>query len=166
LTFGDRLFLADALSGLAYVATEFKQFQCALRLFGRANSLREPLGVSLDEYQRDAHERRFAVAWAGVDSLDADEAMREGVELPIERLIADASIIVAASEGGAVPVGFTKREWDVLRLIAEGRSDREIADRLSISARTVGGHVTNLLGKLGVDSRTAAAAFAIREGLV
>jgi DNA-binding NarL/FixJ family response regulator len=54
----------------------------------------------------------------------------------------------------------------VLRLLAEGLSDREIADTLSISPRTVGGHVTHLLDKLGVDSRTAAVAVALRRQLV
>jgi predicted ATPase/DNA-binding CsgD family transcriptional regulator len=60
----------------------------------------------------------------------------------------------------------TARERDVLRLLSEGCSDREIAEALFISPRTVGGHVTNLLAKLGVDSRTAAAAMAIREELI
>jgi predicted ATPase/DNA-binding CsgD family transcriptional regulator len=60
----------------------------------------------------------------------------------------------------------TARERDVLHLLAEGCSDREIAEALFISPRTVGGHVTNLLAKLGVDSRTAAAAMAIREELI
>jgi DNA-binding CsgD family transcriptional regulator len=55
---------------------------------------------------------------------------------------------------------------DVLRLLAERMSDREIAAALSISPRTVGGHVTHLLGKLEVSSRSAAAVAAVRLGLV
>jgi DNA-binding NarL/FixJ family response regulator len=54
----------------------------------------------------------------------------------------------------------------VLRLLAEGRTDREIADALFVSPRTVGKHVTNLLAKLGVPSRAAAATHAVRRGLV
>ncbi|MGH2559336.1 MAG: response regulator transcription factor [Thermomicrobiales bacterium] len=60
----------------------------------------------------------------------------------------------------------TARKGEVLRLLAEGLSDQEIAAALFVSRRTVGVHVTNLLGKLGVESRTAAAAFAFRNGLV
>jgi DNA-binding NarL/FixJ family response regulator len=56
----------------------------------------------------------------------------------------------------------TARELDVLTLLAEGRSDREIGQALSISPRTASGHVANLLGKLNVTSRTAAAAYAVR----
>jgi len=72
---------------------------------------------------------------------------------------------VTAPSGG-VSLGLTGRERDVLRLLAEGMSDREIAHALSVSPRTVGGHVTHLLGKLGVDSRTAAVALALRHRLV
>jgi DNA-binding NarL/FixJ family response regulator len=57
------------------------------------------------------------------------------------------------------------RERDVLRLLTEGRIDREIAEALSLSYRTVTTHVTAILTKLDVDSRTAAAVFAVRNGL-
>ena len=60
----------------------------------------------------------------------------------------------------------TSREVEVLRLIAEGCSNREIADRLYISHRTAMQHVANILAKLDVSSRTAAAAFAHRHGLL
>jgi DNA-binding NarL/FixJ family response regulator len=52
-----------------------------------------------------------------------------------------------------------------LVLLVEGRSDKEIADVLSISSRTVGAHVTHLLTRLGVETRTAAATYAVRHGL-
>ena len=58
----------------------------------------------------------------------------------------------------------TSREQQVLRLLVDGLSDKEIAASLSISARTVSNHVSGLLAKLGVTSRTAAATLALREG--
>lgn len=60
----------------------------------------------------------------------------------------------------------TAREMDVLRLVAQGRSNREIAERLVITELTVSTHVSNILGKLHLASRTQAALYAIREGLV
>ncbi len=62
--------------------------------------------------------------------------------------------------------GLTPRELEVLRLIADGLPDREIAAALFVSQRTVNGHVTNLLNKLGLSSRAAAAAYAVRHGLI
>jgi len=59
---------------------------------------------------------------------------------------------------GAVPLGLTGREYEVLRLIAVGRSNREIAATLFISPKTASVHVSNILGKLGAASRTEAAA--------
>ncbi|OUM84326.1 MAG: DNA-binding response regulator [Bacillus thermozeamaize] len=60
----------------------------------------------------------------------------------------------------------TEREMDVLRLIAAGKSNQEVADELFISVKTVKYHVTNLLAKLGVEDRTQAAIYAYKHGLV
>ena len=62
--------------------------------------------------------------------------------------------------------GLTARELEVLRLVAAGRSNRDIAEALVISEHTVARHVQNIFGKLGVSSRTAAGAFAFEHGLV
>jgi NarL family two-component system response regulator LiaR len=59
----------------------------------------------------------------------------------------------------------TEREMEVLRLIAQGYSNRQIADALVITEMTVRAHVSNILGKLHLASRTQAALFALREGL-
>ena len=72
-----------------------------------------------------------------------------------------------AGESRATPPdhGLTPREREVLRLLAQGRSDRAIAEALFISPHTATTHVKRLLRKLGVDSRAGAAAFAVRHGL-
>lgn len=64
------------------------------------------------------------------------------------------------------PYGLSPREREVLNILAEGRTDRDIAGRLFISERTVHVHVRRILAKLGVSSRTEAAGVAIRQGLV
>jgi NarL family two-component system response regulator LiaR len=64
------------------------------------------------------------------------------------------------------PEALTERETDVLRLLAMGRANKEIARELDIGEKTVKTHVSNILGKLGVQSRTQAALHAVRTGLV
>ena len=64
------------------------------------------------------------------------------------------------------PEALTERETEVLRLMAQGQANKEIARSLSISEKTVKVHVSNILSKLGVQSRTQATLYAIRVGLV
>ena len=63
------------------------------------------------------------------------------------------------------PHNLTQREVEVLRLVAAGSSNQEIADTLVMSERTVNSHLVHIFNKLGVNSRAAAAAFAIRQKL-
>lgn len=63
------------------------------------------------------------------------------------------------------PEALTAREMTVLRLIAQGLSNQEIADQISVSEPTVRAHVSRILGKLHLASRTQAALYAVREGL-
>jgi len=65
----------------------------------------------------------------------------------------------------AVHEELTEREMEVLRLIAQGKSNQEIADELFIGVKTVKFHVTNLLAKLGLEDRTQAAIYALKNGL-
>jgi DNA-binding NarL/FixJ family response regulator len=85
----------------------------------------------------------------------------------IEALAASARIRADGGQAGhkvvaATPLGLTAREFEVLRLVADGRSNPEIAARLFISAKTASVHVSNTLGKIGVTSRGEAAAAAHR----
>jgi NarL family two-component system response regulator LiaR len=64
------------------------------------------------------------------------------------------------------PDGLSQREVGVLRLVARGKTDREIAEELFISIRTVGNHVSNILKKTSTSNRTEAATYAARRGLV
>jgi DNA-binding NarL/FixJ family response regulator len=74
-------------------------------------------------------------------------------------------MMTAAAVADPAEAGLTRRELEVLRLLAAGHANREIADALFLSHRTVTTHVGHIFAKLGVDSRTAAAAYALRHGL-
>lgn len=76
------------------------------------------------------------------------------------------AVKVAALARGERPAGLTEREVEVLRLVAEGLSNKEIADRLQVKERTAEFHVSNVLQKLNVASRVEAAMWAKEQGLV
>ncbi|MEV4456729.1 response regulator [Microbispora sp. NPDC004025] len=78
---------------------------------------------------------------------------------------AEAMLAGPGREQSGVAVALTDREREVLRLLAAGRSNREIARELVVAEKTVKTHVSNVLMKLGVQDRTQAALYAVRHGL-
>ena len=103
------------------------------------------------------------------EALDADRAAAELRAGPFDR---DAVEAVLAAAGHRVarrregPAGLTPREVEVLRLLARGLSNKEIAQRLSISPKTVGNHAEHIYAKIDAQSRAAAAFFAMQQGLL
>ena len=92
-------------------------------------------------------------------------ARRARIELPPRRNQAAAGQDDRPGRRTGDELGLTPRERDVLALIAEGRTDRQIAEALFISPRTVAMHVSSILAKLGVTNRGGAAAVAHRHRL-
>jgi DNA-binding NarL/FixJ family response regulator len=90
------------------------------------------------------------------------EPLRERVEALARRARLDLGADVAPTPGAA---GLTPRELEVVRLVADGRSNQDIAETLFISRKTASVHVSNILAKLGVHNRVEAAAAARRLGL-
>jgi DNA-binding NarL/FixJ family response regulator len=117
----------------------------------------------------DAARVRLLLAGAYQALGDADAAAREldAAEVVFVRLGAtlDAGGIAARRGRAALPGGLTGREAEVLALVAAGRSNREIAASLVLSPKTVARHLSNIFAKLGVSSRTQAAAYAFEHGL-
>ena len=71
----------------------------------------------------------------------------------------------AEQRAQALPGGLTAREVEVLRLVAEGLTDAQVAERLTLSPRTVSQHLRSVYNKLGVSSRAAATRFAVEHRL-
>jgi DNA-binding NarL/FixJ family response regulator len=108
------------------------------------------IGYLLKDAQADELCRAIRAAAAGQVQLSPKAA---------ERLVREV-------RGSTSPEALTEREIEVLRLLAEGQSNKEIARSLSIGEKTVKTHVSNILAKLGVYSRTQAALHAVQIGLV
>ncbi len=95
---------------------------------------------------------------------DAVDLLAQRARLPLGRTAAPAAVPVADTDP-AEALGLTGRERDVLRLVAEGRTNRQVAEALFISPKTASVHVSNILAKLGVSGRGEAAALAHRLAL-
>jgi DNA-binding CsgD family transcriptional regulator len=131
-------------------------------------------------YPYEVARSRWRLAGALVARGDRDEARsewRRALEIadrldaaPLRRALDDLARRAGFGAAAPAPAGplsaLTSREREVLRLVAEGRNNREIAAALFISPKTASVHVSNILAKLEVSSRTKAAAIAHRGGLL
>jgi DNA-binding NarL/FixJ family response regulator len=97
--------------------------------------------------------------------LELEAARDILVQLGARPDVAQVNLLLGRSSASS-PYGLSERELQVLRLVAAGRSNREIATALVISEHTVARHVQNIFAKLGVSSRAAAGAFAFSHELV
>jgi DNA-binding CsgD family transcriptional regulator len=107
-----------------------------------------------------------ADAYDALDDGDAAARERAAARACFERLGAVGDLRLLDAEGAAAPAGLTRREVEVLTLVATGRTNRQIAEELVLSEKTVARHVANIFTKLGVSSRSAATAFAFSQGVV
>jgi len=168
----ERLAAAGALPDIAVVDIKMPELdgaQTIARISARFPSVRPVIltGYTEIEYAHAA----LAAGAAGYVLTDASPAEVEQAircaahgEMYLDPSVAGglASRMVASTGLGAL----TGQERNVLALVAQGLSNREIGTRLRISERTVRSHMTGVLAKLGLASRTQAALFAVREGLV
>ena len=169
----DRWGIAANLEDIADIAGLTGQPRRAARLYGAAEALREALGVPIAPLYRAEYEREVGVVREalGVETLAAEWTAGRG--LPLAEAVAEALAVTGPAESAPSPqpsaattAGLTARELEVLRLLVEGRSNPDIAAELFISRKTASNHVTSILAKLGVETRTAAASSAVRLGLV
>lgn len=168
---GDMRLIADAFSGIAGACAEWGQLQNAVLLYGAAEALRERVGLGFAlPRDRELTDNSLAQLQASLGDAAFATGLAEGRLLSTARAIAIASAVtpVGGDVRGVQPAAplFTRREQDVLRLLASGHTDRDIADALYIGQRTVSWHVGAILGKLGVKTRREAATRALDEGFV
>jgi len=172
----DDFYALVPLAGLARLAAEAGFLVEATRLAGTVAARRARVGVPVQQYAQPNLDRAlavtraglvetaFAAAWSAGEALSFVDAMAEACALVLP---APRSAPATPPDGPiAAPNELTRREVEILRLLAAGQSNQAIADRLSVGRTTVKTHVASILAKLGVNSRTAAAAYAHRRGLV
>jgi non-specific serine/threonine protein kinase len=164
---GEPVGLVNCCAGIGIAAIQLGHVTSGVRLISAADTIRRELGGSLwyvhsigqegalADARSELGSRRFETAWQVGRELTLEEAVTEGTTLQLDR-----------PQKSEPPFALTSRQLEILRRMADGRTDREIADELFISYRTVTTHVENILKQMGVDSRTAASTDAVRLGLI
>jgi non-specific serine/threonine protein kinase len=174
---GDLGSVAICLEGIAWAVCGLGNARRAALLLGAAQKRREDADYPMPERVLGSFGRVVAGVHASLDPAGFTETWLAGRALSFDAAVTEAYRVDPGERGAAArpdarapdpgaPFGLTAREIDVLRLVVEGRSDREIGEALFISTRTAQTHVANLFTKLGVSARAEAAAVAVRRGLV
>ena len=167
--------IAEWLADVAVLANATGDCGSGARYLAAANALRHALGHAFVLPERAIYESTEQSLRDALNPGDYACAHQTGSGQPLNKTLEQASAFLThvqsadestAQSRTAQPFGLTARELDVLRLLTQGKSDREIAETLYIGTRTVETHVSNLIAKLGVSNRTEAATLATREHLV
>ncbi len=167
------------LEGLAAVFAAQGEPMRAARLWGAAEALREAMGMPLPPIEKPGYERSVAAAriqlggqiftaiWAEGRTMIPEEvlAAREPVKLP-QPVPGEPLSMLPAKSSPSYPGGLTAREVEVLRLVAQGLTDAQIAEQLMLSPRTVSWHLSTIYNKIQVSSRSAATRYAIEQHVV
>ncbi len=165
----DRMGIGVVLDLLARIALEDADLERSAILLGAAHAIWNDIGMretgnpfcQASSPWRGVHDARRRMGKA-----EFRRSFRLGAEISRDRVIRYAltgELGPETLEDAAEPSPLTKRETEVAALVAEGLSNREIAERLVVSVRTAQGHVENILRKLGFTSRTMIAAWATRQ---
>jgi predicted ATPase/DNA-binding CsgD family transcriptional regulator len=170
----DVVWLFKPLAGLAAVAVEHGDVEMAARLLGAVDELLLGSGGHLYGLTRPPYQQADTAARTALGEERFNALHGAGRRLTLAELLAEVDEIVATAEEaareprrrGTGRSALTKREHEVLGLLAGGKTDREIAEVLSISRRTVNAHVASILDHLGVHSRQDAVSRSYDLGLL
>jgi predicted ATPase/DNA-binding CsgD family transcriptional regulator len=164
--------IALGIEGLAAVASAQGQPARASQLFGAAHAVQAAIGDLFNPCEDNPVCRHHLSAARGrLGEVLWEAELAVGRAMPLADAIvyaldaAPSAVGLAPEPPRPAPHGLSKRELDVLRLLVDGHSNQEIATALFISPHTVIRHVANIMSKLELDSRTAVASWAIRNGL-
>jgi predicted ATPase/DNA-binding CsgD family transcriptional regulator len=170
---GEKWIIATCLVGLGEVVAAQQKLAWAAQLWGAAEALRDALGIPIQPVERADYERAvssarvhlgeraFAAAWAQGRSMTPEQALAAKGQKPTT--IPTTTTTTAPTL--AYPDGLTAREVEVLRLVAKGLTDIQVAEKLVLSPRTVHAHLSSIYSKLGITSRSAATRYAIEHRL-
>jgi DNA-binding CsgD family transcriptional regulator len=159
------------LVNLGEVVAAQHKLAWAAQLWGAAEALRDTFSVPIPLAQRADYERSLSAARVHLGERAFAAAWNQGRAMtPQQALVAQghkptSSPTSIPTRPPTYPAGLTAREVEVLRLLAGGLTDLQIAEKLVLSPRTVHAHLSSIYSKLGVTSRSAATRYAIEHHL-
>jgi non-specific serine/threonine protein kinase len=171
---GDYWGITKALVGLAGVVIQRGEPERAARLLGAVETRLNAIGATLELVDQLEYKNNVAAAHTALTAEQFAEAWVQGQAMSLEDAINYAQEkfeplhVVSTPQDTLSPDGLTLREIEVMRLIAAGKNNRQIAEELVLSIRTVERHVSNIYEKIGVygsTARAAATAYAFSHGL-
>jgi predicted ATPase/DNA-binding SARP family transcriptional activator/DNA-binding CsgD family transcriptional regulator len=166
---GDRQHFADCLEIMAGSAGAGGMARKAARLWGAAGALREEIGVPLQPENHTVLDPYLAAARSGLGEAAWQTALAEGQAMSPERAIEYALSAEEPASPSRHPGGdsgvLSAREEEVAVLVSQGLTNRQIASELSISEHTVATHITRILKRLGLNSRSRLSAWVTERGL-
>jgi len=172
---GDRAGIADTLESIASLAATETRSERAVQLAGAAAGIREQVGAPLSPMRRSMLDHWLVPVRQALGAETTTRAWEAGRDLAAEQALDLAVAVTEAPttrsseppERSAQQVaGLSPREREVAALLALGLSNRQIAQRLVVTERTVGAHIEHILDKLGFASRHQVGAWADEHGLV
>jgi non-specific serine/threonine protein kinase len=164
---GDRMNTALILEALCRLAAATSAWTVALKLGGAAAAVRELAGARSIPIWQDRVEAAIEEAGRMLGPEAAGVALGQGRSLDFTEAVSLALNVVAKpNQREVAPMGLTRRELEIAVMVAQGMSNKDMANRLVIAQRTVEGHVENIRSKLGFHSRTQIAAWAVERKLV
>ena len=169
---GRMLAMTSSLQEMAGVVAAQGESAWAARLWGAAEAMREAMGAPIPPVECADYERALAPARAQLGEKTFAAAWEEGRNMTLEQALASQGPVTAMQQSTpsslrpSYPDGLTAREVEVLRLVALGMTDAQVADRLVLSPRTVQGHLRSIYNKLGVTSRSGATRYTVEHKLV
>jgi predicted ATPase/DNA-binding CsgD family transcriptional regulator len=169
----DRRGIAESLEDIAAIGAQKGSADLRVCLIASASALRQDTGIPVPANERRDYDHLLGALRQRLSGTEFNQAWEAGQQATFEQACDEAfqnDFADAESEGaktaGANPAGLSDREVDVLRLVASGLTNAEIADELFLSPRTVDAHLYRIYRKLDVSSRAAAASFAVQNGIL
>jgi DNA-binding CsgD family transcriptional regulator len=169
---GDKFHIASCLGIMTMLAVAVGQPMRAAQMYSVTEAFMETLGAAKPAFFNTHLERSLEAARLQLDEESFAAALAEGRSMTPEQILVIQPLVPqqpgdeSVASASNFPAGLTQREVEVLRLLAQGLTNAQIAEHLIVSPYTVNAHLRHIFNKLDVPTRAAATRYAIEHHLI